>query len=248
MENISKALLIVAAILMFVLIMSAIMVSYNAMSDFYEQEHKNTKIEQIQEFNDRFQNYNDNKLRGNELLSLMNRVIDYNNLQSNMKDFERIVINIDFLGHVDELSYDGNPTKFTNIIVNDLNDNEIKEISELSAELTSAASGIPEITDLKLQKLASEIYNIVPDNVDESTRAEKLTKILGYKVEPNGYCPKYNTNILREIQIATYEYYELTQFKRAMFTCTDVFYDEDTGRVNGMSFVVQTEKGIIKFE
>ena len=248
MENISKALLIVAAILMFVLIMSALMVAYNEMSNFYEQEHKNKEIIQIQEFNDRFQNYNDNDLRGNELLSLINRVIDYNNLQAEMKDFERIIIDIDFLGHVDELSYDGNPTKFTDVIENNLNDNQIKEISELSAELTSAASGIPEITDLKLQKLAAEIYNIVPDNVDENTRAEKLTKILGYKIEANGYCPKYNTNMLREIQIATYEYYELTQFKRAMFTCTDVFYDEDTGRVNGMSFVVQLKNGIMKFE
>lgn len=248
MENITKALLIAAAILMVILILSAIMVAYNEMSEFYQKEHEYTQMEQIQKFNSKFENYNGNTIRGNELISIINKVMDYNNFQSDKKDYERIILRIDLLGHADELSYDGNSKKFKDIISNNSDDNSIKEVSELSAKLTSEASGIPEITDVKLQKLASEIYNIVPEKVDEEKRAEKLTKILGYKVENNGNCPKYNTNILREVKLATYAYYELTQFKRAMFTCTDIFYDQDTGRVNGMEFVVETENGMIKFK
>lgn len=82
MENISKALLIAAGVFLAMMILSLMLLVYNKISSHYSQQQELLSIEQMDKFNKQFQNYNRGDIRGNELISLMNKVIDYNVSQS----------------------------------------------------------------------------------------------------------------------------------------------------------------------
>jgi len=235
MENASKALLIAAGIIISLLIITLLVVFYNQVSSYYSFKSDMTEAEQLEQFNSVYQNYQDKKIRGNELISVMNRIIDYNNLQAGANGYERIIINVDLDGHASDLAYDDeNEILFkTDPINNSSSDQLIKDIAMLSIKLTtSAQANIIGLTDLKLQKLSSEIHNIVLEDEDDSEakveRAKKLTKILGHTIEQD--------DDVEYIVKATLDYYQLTQFKRTMFRCTEVSFDSETGRVNGMKF------------
>ena len=149
-------------------------------------------------------------------------------------------------------------------------DDELKTISQKGTTILSKYSDkekypdnyIPRLTDTKLQKLSAEISNIAQEKdnsswlnkydeenrktVYNSTRAKKLTNILGYTVSAVGteIC-KINVDgiekdIIPAVKKATCEYYQYTQFKRIMFKCTSIEYSQDTGRINKMSFEVKT--------
>lgn len=82
MENATKALLIAAGILLTVMLISLLVIGYNQISSYYRQNEEILTAEQLNKFNKQFQNYNRGDIRGNELISLMNKVIDYNVSQS----------------------------------------------------------------------------------------------------------------------------------------------------------------------
>lgn len=244
MENATKALLIAAGILLIIMIISALVIFWDEMAGYFTEKHEATMIEQLVEFNNKFSNYNGKTIRGNELLSIMNRIIDYNNYQSDMLAYERIAIIIDLKGHHEELKYKGengsNTIIKSSIITNTgaEKDNTIKNIAETSSNL-SATLGI---SDVKLQKLSAHIDSIVDDDVVDARsredykkyRAQLLTRILGYDVE-------IDDSRINDIKKATYQYYQFTQFKRAMFECTDIKYNEQNGRINEMRFEVVLE-------
>ena len=252
MENATKALLIAAGILLIVMLLSTIAVFWDELAGYFTAKNDAKILEQTIEFNNKFANYNGQTIRGNELISVMSRIIDYNNYQSDMEGYERIVIKIYLEGHQNEFKYE-NETVTNSIftgstISNSTNDNAIKRVAETSSRLVSA-SGIANLTDTKLQRLSSEIENIVADaeitdledkEAYKIQRAQILTKILGTEINKN--------DNVDNIKKATYQYYQFTQFKRAMFKCTGVTYNETNGRVNGMTFKVVTENGQIKFD
>lgn len=251
MENLSKALMITGGILIAIMVISLIVVLWKQMSGYYTEQHNATIIEQTAEFNAQFENYNGKEIRGNELVSIMNKIINYNHTESDMQNYERVKIQIDLKGHAGEFAYDGSANLFpSDPIHNNTNDTEIKRISELSVTLTSSASGIPGITDAKLQKLSADIDNIVNAdkyNGDEKkayiiTRTQKLKSILGYTVESTDII------LMNNIIDATKQYYQYTQFKRAMFECTGIEHNTTNGRVNRITFdIVEDASGRVKF-
>ena len=252
MENATKALLIAASILLIIMIISSVMIFWDVMAGYFTEKHEATMLEQLVEFNNKFSNYNGKTIRGNELISIMNIIIDYNKYQSEMIGYERIAINIDLKNHHEEMKYKGesgtNTIIKSSIIVNTgtEQDGPIKEISETSSRLSENWG----ISDVKLQKLSAQISNIVDDEAVDSRskedykkyRAQLLTRILGYDVE-------VNDSRIDNIKRATYQYYQFTRFKRAMFKCTSIGYNEQNGRINEMKFeVVLEENGYIKFD
>ena len=119
-------------------------------------------------------------------------------------------------------------------------DDNISRISGLSSELATSTG----IDDTKLQKLSANISIICSTSTDENDvniRNEKLQKILGY-----GKSKTFEGTELRKIQSATLKYYQLTQFKRTMFKCTDVVHDQKSGRINKISFQAVVENGMLK--
>ena len=204
MENVSKALLIAAGILVSVMLLSMLMITYNKIYSYYQQKHDYAVMEQVEKFNREFENYNRQYIRGNELISLMNKVIDYNASQVYNESIgsERILIEIDLISdntikqfkfnesdvqiidgeHVDQKITNTRGYGYTN-------DKELIEITGVSNKLISKLKNNfdIDITDTELQKLSSESQNIIIDEtgLDSSFaianrfKRAKLLKFLG---------------------------------------------------------------------
>ena len=243
MENVTKALLIAGGILFAVLILTLLVIFYNQLSSYYTEQNNAKMNEQVVEFNNKFENYNGQTIRGNELISVMNKVVDYNRTYSDIQGAERLTINVDLQGHQKDLLYTGTSSQDTlssfkkaTITNSNGNDSGLNEVAGLSTTLQAKYG----LTDTELQKLSSEISVICNTSTNESdikARDEKLKKILG---------SKYSTSKLNDYKKAAMQYYQLTQFKRAMFECTEMIHSSDSGRINKITFKVVIENNTIK--
>lgn len=188
MENASKALLIGAAILFAVMILSLLMIGYQQISSYFSEEHEVAMIEQTTKFNSQFENYNQKNIRGSDMISLMNKVIDYNERLSYMEGtkYKRIEITIDLVSSsiLDQFKYATTETgfsnvsifpastKITNVTSTGTPPNTVEESRNLDKQLIlitgvvnklkdeTQNGGISNVTDTKLQSLASNISNI----------------------------------------------------------------------------------------
>ena len=187
MENASKALLIGAAILFAVMILSLLMIGYQQISSYFAEKHEVAMIEQTTKFNSQFENYNQKDIRGSDMISLMNKVIDCNERLSYMEgtNYKRIEITIDLINNstVEQFKYTTTEsgfsnasiftgTKITNVTDTGTPPTTIEKSRELDNKLILIAGtineltnedkngGIPKVTDTKLQSLASNISNI----------------------------------------------------------------------------------------
>lgn len=269
MENSTKAIIIAGGMFILIMVITLLVVFGRSLSSYMQGQHDKEIVKQVTEFNNKFANYQGTELRGNELISVLNRVIDYNALEAGEYGYDPVLVEIDL---VDRNALDS-VIKFNSTDENFLfkknvrkiknskdSDDELKTISQKGTTILSKysqddANYIPKLTDTKLQKLSAEISNIVQEQDNSSwldgydgdriavynrTRAKKLTSILGYTVEEDGTCAVNSKNILNAVTNATREYYQYTQFKRIMFKCTSIEYSQDTGRINKMSFEVKT--------
>lgn len=266
MENALKALLIAAGMFFAILIISALVMFYNQISSFYEQEHELAITEQAQAFNARFENYNRNSIRGSDLISLMNKVIDYNATESYFDGtgYERIKVTIDLVSEdiIEQFKYtseyDTNKylmKKITNtsgIGTNWQNDRSLVAITNTSADLCNELKtlGISNATDTKLQQLSSNISNIIVDENSEQEksyrfkRATIIKDILNADIEVDENTGKTKTeskDFVDNIKNITNKYYQYTQFKRAYFDCIKMRYDSETNRIVEMNFKVQLD-------
>ena len=98
MENATKALLIAAGVLIGIIILSMLLLGYNQISNYYQQQSDNLSLRQIVELNKKFTNYDGKTIRGNEMLSVINSVVDYNTwvAQNANEGYEEIQLNISF--------------------------------------------------------------------------------------------------------------------------------------------------------
>jgi len=184
MENATKALLIAASMLLAIMLISLLVMGYNRISSHYEQQHELLTAEQLDKFNKQFQNYNRSDIRGNELISLMNKVIDYNVSQAYQEgtNYEPIKVTITIGGTdiTNQFKYELDGNRYGTSIVNEeitnvdgggtnySTDRDLVAITNTPADLRGIAAqvGITNLTDTQLQKLTAEISNII---IDENT-------------------------------------------------------------------------------
>lgn len=109
MENASKALVMAGGVLIALMIIGALLLMFNNISNYQRANVENTKDSQVVEFNNQFSTYNRDDVRGSDLYTLLNRAVDYNTRQTTSsttsKDakekiaFAPVTINVD-LNHV----------------------------------------------------------------------------------------------------------------------------------------------------
>lgn len=176
MENATKALLIAAGVLFVLMIISLLVMGYEGISSYYEQRNEILTAEQLDKFNKQFQNYHRENIRGNEMISLMNKIIDYNVSQSYQEGtgYDRIAVEIiidesgdnsivnQFKFELDGNKYGDNDLikkRITNTTgANYASDQQLITITTLPTKLKGL--GI-ELTDNQLQKLEVETANII---------------------------------------------------------------------------------------
>ena len=82
MENASKALVMAGSVLIALLIIGALLLMFNNLSSYQGGGTQEIKEAQVIEFNNQFETFNRNKVRGSDLYSLLNKVVDYNRRKS----------------------------------------------------------------------------------------------------------------------------------------------------------------------
>lgn len=166
MENASKAILIAGGILMAVIIMSVLVYSFGSMNGYFNEEQIGEKAEQLTAFNQQYESYHRKLLRGADVVSILNKVVDHNKK------------------YVDVANY------------------------EIKAEF---------------QMKESAVYQ-----KDDGGKNQKLDKVI-FKVGQ-----VYDQNTISEIKQSKEAF---DDFKRRIFDCTEIKYNQQTGRVNYIKFV-----------
>lgn len=277
MENATKALLIAAAVFMVVLVLSLLMIFWDDVSIYFTARHDEKMLQQLIEFNNKFSGYDGKEIRGNELVSIMNRIIDYNNYQADLEGYQPITITIDLV-RKDDFKYGTeasngsqsiipNYGKITNRTGNPYSvmDSELIKVATISTSLVSFYNNtgkIPNLTDTKLQKMSAGIDTIVIDDdpdfngYDDEYKEELrynrdkfLTKVLGYDVSDVSIISN-KEKFIKDVKTVTYQYRQYTMMKRAMFKCTSITYNETNGRVSSMNFeaILDEKSGKVEFD
>lgn len=78
MENASKALVMAGGILIALLVLGALLLMFNQVSIYQRNQSDLENVSQLTDFNEQFTRYVRNDLVGTDLISLANKVIDYN--------------------------------------------------------------------------------------------------------------------------------------------------------------------------
>jgi len=265
MENASKALLMAGEVLISIIIINALLLMFNSLTSYQSVKEQNTKETQVIAFNNTYEAYNTKDVRGNDLYSLINRVVDYNKRKSTEgkeDDDEGQYIN-----------YQPMTIKVSLKAKNGKDQNEFRYDKEQRI-FTTGSEFVINSTNNTFDDFFKKIRN--PEKyTEEKLNSEQLnnlvmglTKIFISEEDFKYYCEKdlpkaqqiiYNFNsacgrkvlkadedkikeswkAIREgskIREMVYTYYEYLQFTRAHFDCTKVEYNEGTGRIVSMEF------------
>ena len=241
MENATKALTIVASVLIAVVILGALLLTFNSLSSYQSTNTKNIRDAQVLEFNNQYEIFNRKEVRGSDLYSLLNKVVDYNRRKSDdTKDendegksilYKSMTVSYDLKNKKNDFAYDNIPRIFTQ---NDMTVNlTTSKINQFTRIVTQKVNEIEQIADEDgLQNLVVGIPNLF----DKGTTMEQETAIKLWNNNAKRKVKEYKELNTDSNKNAIYTYYEFIQFKRAIFKCTNVGYDDGTGRIISMSF------------
>ncbi len=154
MENITKALLIAAGALVAIILLSALVLGYNQISRYYQEKSDATDLSQIIEMAKKFTNYDGRTIRGNEMLSVINLVADYNDWVKNnpSEGYSEIKFSIKM----------NDVTDFSDFhIIDDNEDASIGRSYLFPNKLTGKS-----ITNSELEVFSSRINYLLNDNVN----------------------------------------------------------------------------------
>ena len=90
MENATKALEMAAGVLIALLIIGLLAYAYNNLSDEKKIEQSSESAMQASEFNKSYEAFNKSGLQGSEILSLANKIVDYNKKEADKKGYQEI--------------------------------------------------------------------------------------------------------------------------------------------------------------
>ena len=217
MENASKALIMAAGVLIALMILGALLLMFSNLSNYQETNTQGTREAQVVEFKNQFETYNRQDIRGTDMVSLMNRVVDYNTRKTGTTSEEQY--------QKMEISVTGiSPSAFKY----DTSDDSLIKESYTQDNITTLLNPVKQLENKYQQKYITELSANISNIIDGDSE-EQAKKILN------------TTNLDRyggidQIKLDTAKYYQYTQFKRTYFDCTGVEYNQQTGRIVKMEF------------
>lgn len=249
MENASKALIIAGGILLTMAIVGLVIFAWNRFSDYYKNDDNLAEIDDITKFNLQFTNYQRDDIHGYELVSLANKVFDYNTRRSNAignksnEWYNTITMTIDFKGMQNKFRYSNDITSRELLFKNGIySNNGIDNFIHTATGIEEVYGGADTAT-----KLAKSIDSLIltQDQIDYNQNYKKMSpanskwkavqdyisiskdkSILGGK-KINETISEYEiNNIYSNMQrkltndASIMKYYEYYQFKRGIFKCT----------------------------
>ena len=227
MENATKALLMAAGILIAIIVLSLAIVVYGNISRFYQTKQSNISQEQLAAFNSEYSAYNRDDVSGFELVSLINKVIDFNQNKvygaSNTDENDNTELGqgyqeIEVLVTLNNSDYNNelfdNNANYTYSGKNSGNSRK-----ELAGKISSMQGLEKKINPSDLTKLT--FYATDFANMPQKDLNEKVQEITG---------KNYNITSKQILQYADY-----LIFKRGTFKCTEMKYNSN-GQIYKISF------------
>lgn len=232
MENATRALLMVAGVFFGLLIITMVLFMHNNISDYYKSTESNKKTEQLATFNKEYSAYNRNDVRGSELLSLINKIIDFNNSKDIGEKEIEIQIVISSSKEQSELFYykfdDYNYRRDKNVAL--IKRGYLYDHEKIQDELLIEANSIAAKFETGIaEKLAANVSKLIIDKSLTETSKERAKKerekfLNQLNIEPDSV---KDNDILK--------YYQYQQFKRAHFDCEELKFTKE-GRVESFLF------------
>lgn len=220
MENASKALIIAGGMLIALLVIGALLFMFNQIGEYGKTQDNNVKYSQLADFNTDFERYCDDKgIKGTDIISLINKIIDYNTKAKaggvkNSVDYNiKMSITISNLDRFEVVypTSDGAQSLFSSgtLIIDDTNKNKNFK------ELVSKYSEYETTFGLSIMSKLSSSYDVIKNEMQEHRISENSNK---YKELIKRYTgiDVYRISIptLNEIN----QYRQYSEFKRAEFS------------------------------
>lgn len=234
MENASKALLMAGGILIALLIIGALMLMFNQIGDYEKAQTVDEKDSQLAQFNIDFERYtDDNGIKGTDVISLINKVINYNAKAKNGGTTNSVNYNIKMSVTVSGLknfnkkyAYDkekDSDSLFTQDEYVFTNSNELKKILD---SFSVAESNI----SIEKLKILSSVYDSSKNRSDNiSNIKEKLVEIDSNKYSSwNGITPIPTLDTIKK-------YRQYSEFKTSTFVISKDSVYED-GQIKDLYF------------
>lgn len=190
MENAAKALQIAAGVLISLLVISALVYGYSQLSSLKQIEQDNEKNEKSAEFNLQYEVYNRSGVYGSELLSLANKMENYNIKQADEQGYQEISLEVELTPPIGAQFYTSTTYNANSLTqcYNDLADaiktaNETikgKSISYWAGSSSELRSTFNDSTNPKLEQMVEKIkkYNALVSERDDISRLTfKCTKV-----------------------------------------------------------------------
>lgn len=248
MENASKALLIAGGVLITVLVLSLLVLAKSEISNYYNSQEKLADIEDTAKFNMQFTNYDRDGVTGVEIISLINKVYDYNNRKTektttNDSQAEPIIIYINIPSNLRSVfSFDGT----TNLLISKdqyvIDDSEYSNNKKYNFKdkiLDEVNDAIQEVGKQEdIERIAKDIVGIFKTpstNMEKEAAKNKYNSYISTKDIEGKKITEWD-DLIPEKRDAVYKYYEYVQFRKGLFNCDYVHYNKATGRVEKMSF------------
>lgn len=246
MENASKALIIAGGILIAILMISLVLYARSSISEYQNSKLELDRVENVAKFNEQFAQYDRKDVAGYELISLTNKVLDYNEQYSkdghNNQGYKQIQMSIDFksIDYLNKLTYNssGNQLKqnttekdMKDFIASNLDRERVYGGEDIISKISRNINVLFVNFGTKKQAL-KKFYEIVPKKIRDSFGFSDLSD---ETVEAN-YDKLTKDNNGRNIKIDAYKYYEYIQFKRCIFECDNMEYDDKTGRISKITY------------
>lgn len=214
MENASKALIMAGSVLIAIMVISLLVMAYNNLTETMNAKNDEDAVEQVIEFNKQYDVYYRNNLYGSDMLSLANKVADYNERQAKEQGYAKLDIEVTFTKTIE--AYNKEKIIEKNVKYNSNNINEKTEYLENRIDYykkqTVAGKTIPSLSGLRSKEL-EELFK----QANITSKEEK-----------------------QKIQNQIYEYLgynsALTTLKSKTFKATKFEYDNQTKRITKMIF------------
>lgn len=172
MENATKALLIAAGILFGLMIISLSLVMRNNVSSYYENMKNENIRKEIATFNGQYLIYQKDDLRGNDLVSLINKVLDFNTDKADEEPPIELLVEKIGVSNIGQFCYNGDSSLIS--LNKDLTHNDFDTILTNVKKIESD-EGLK--NKRRAEKLASDISNAL---VDASFTAQEKNYISQY--------------------------------------------------------------------
>lgn len=215
MENASKALIMAGGVLISLIIIALLVIFFNNLSDLQNTKLTSEEVEQAAEFNKQYDVYARN-VYGSELLSLANKIVDYNKRESDNKGYTKIELEVNFTQALSEKYF----TK------------KIYGAEDLYNETSNKKN------NESLEKYVETLGNVVVYSTDRnySRKISKIATMRTKDLEDLGFEESAYKNDLDE-----YNKYKnlLSDMKQKVFTYVNFDYDKNTGRIVKMSYKLQ---------